>query len=77
MLNRTHKESVLDSTNHNEQQSITNLKDGENYRFLGILENTQQEDGKVLETTDFHKVTATNQYAYLPSPTLCGGRHGR
>ena len=77
------KKGVLDSTNHNDRQSITNLKDGENYRFLGILENTQQEDSKVLETTsetyqqrlsviwssplsDFHKVTATNQYA-LPA----------
>ena len=47
MLNRT----LLDSTNHNDQQSITNLKDGENYRFLGILENTLQEDSNVLETT--------------------------
>ena len=45
------KEGVLDSTNHNDRQSITNLKDGETYRFLGILENTQQEDSKVLETT--------------------------
>ena len=35
------KKGVLDSTNHNDRQSITNLKDGENYRFLGILENTQ------------------------------------
>ena len=77
------KKGVLDSTNHNDRQSITNLKDGETYRFLGILENTQQEDSKVLETTsktyqqrlsviwssplsDFHKVTATNQYA-LPA----------
>ena len=75
--------NIPDSTNHNDQQSITNLKDGEIYRFLGILENTQQEDSKVLETTsktyqqrlsviwssplsDFHKVTATNQYA-LPA----------
>ena len=77
------KKGVLDSTNHNDRQSITNLKDGETYRFLGILENTQQEDSKVLETTsktyqqrlsviwssplsDFHKVTATSQYA-LPA----------
>ena len=45
------KKGVLDSTNHNDQQSITNLKDGEKYRFLGILENTQQGDHKVLETT--------------------------
>ena len=77
------KEGVLDSTNHNDRQSITKLKDGETYIFLGILENTQQEDSKVLETTsktyqqrlsviwssplsDFHKVTATNQYA-LPA----------
>ena len=81
------KKGVLDSTNHNDRQSITNLKDGQNYRFLGILENTQQEDSKVLETTsetyqqrlsviwssplsDFHKVTASNQYALtaLSSP---------
>ncbi|XP_044167314.1 uncharacterized protein LOC122951350 [Acropora millepora] len=77
------KKGVLDSINHNDRQSITNLKDGQNYRFLGILENTQQEDSKVLETTsetyqqrlsviwssplsDFHKVTASNQYA-LPA----------
>ena len=45
------KKGVLDGTNHNDRQSITNLKDRENYRFLGILENTQQEDSKVLETT--------------------------
>ena len=45
------KEGVLDSTNHNDRQSITKLKDGETYIFLGILENTQQEDSKVLETT--------------------------
>ena len=87
------KKHVLDSTNHNDRQSITNLKDGENYRFLGILENTQQEDSKVLETTsetyqqglsviwssplsDFHKVTATNQYA-LPALSYPMWRHGR
>ena len=45
------KKGILDSTNHNDRQSITNLKDGENYRFLGILENTRQEDSKVLQTT--------------------------
>ena len=37
---------VLD-TNHNDRQSITNLKGGQNYRFLGSLENTQQEDSSL------------------------------
>ena len=40
---------VLDGTTYDDTQRIDNLKDGDNYKFLGILENTKQEDNMVLE----------------------------
>ena len=45
------KKGVLDGTTYDDAQSIDNLKDGDNYKFLGILENTKQEDNMVLEAT--------------------------
>ena len=36
--------------NHSDWQSIVNLKETESCKFLGILENIQQEDSKVQDT---------------------------
>ena len=46
------KRGVLDSrpnsTHVGESQIIESLKEGENYKFLGVLENSKQEDTLVL-----------------------------
>ena len=80
----SYRTRALDSTNHNDRQSIINLKDGENYRFLARhlrkhtarrlqsftnnIETYQQKLSVIWSSlfSDFHKETATNQYA-LPS----------
>ena len=47
------KKVDLDGTTYHDTQSIDNLKDRGNnyYKFLGILENTKEEDNMVLEAT--------------------------
>ena len=53
-------------------QVIKALKEGESYKFLGVLEDTNQKDELVLRTlsvicptplSDYCKVIASNQYA--------------
>ena len=57
------KRGVLDSrpnsTHVGESQIIESLKEGENYKFLGVLENSKRSS----PLSDYHKVVASNQYA--------------
>ena len=77
------KRGVLDSrpnsTHVRDSEIIESLKEGENYKFLGVLENSKLEDTLVLTflklflqrlsvvwsspLSDYHKAVASNQYA--------------